>query len=83
MRTPISTIPGGFVGCRARGYWLQGTNADKYHWDAPAPTHTVPAGALARGAGILVRLGASQLFLPVLLPLPQASLDGSDSDTIF
>ena len=82
MRTPISTIPGGFIRCRARGYWLQGCggqplpqplvpNARKYHWDAPAPTHTVLAGALAHGAGILLRLGAAQLLLPVFLPVPQ------------
>ena len=81
-RSPISAIPGGSMGCRARRYWPQGcgehplpqplvTNAAKYHWNAPAPTHTVLAGALLTcRAGILLRLGASRPLLLVLLPPP-------------
>lgn len=79
IRSPVSATPGGSVGCRARGYQLQGsgehplpqplvTNAVMHHRNAPAPPHTVRAGALARGAGISVRLGASRPLLPVLLP---------------
>ena len=43
IRSPISAIPGGSVGCRARGYWLQGCGEHPFpsHW---SPTHPSTIG---------------------------------------
>ncbi|KAI4530374.1 hypothetical protein MG293_019263 [Ovis ammon polii] len=73
----------------ARGYQLQGsgehplpqllvTNAVTHHRNAPAPLHTVRAGALARGAGILVpitvwRPREDELYLSRVMPRGKSS----------
>ena len=96
IRSPISAIPGGSVGCRARGYWLQGCGEHPFpsHW---SPTHPSTIGMPLRpphssGKGPdlwgrnLVEVGGVSATPSCSLaapppPRPQDSLDDFDSQT--